>query len=249
MVQKRCYFQKFLNSVHFLFLLPRFCLWIILYIFFYLTFNHWICIVHSSEWSYLSWSPEFRNLRDVDDQICVLKKQNKTLVFRTCTLLLPSVFCLKQDVKGTTNTLAFCMCDLLCFCMTLLYLINICIYHLLNYSRFSWLVWHCSAYVVFLDVINHWLRVMHPFTTAWPVCDSCVGISVIQSRGCVTSFFTVNFFLFLPHTLLLWKPKMSQPTFIEPLLYSQIYKVSISFHSNVYVQVSMLFPCRWWQGT
>lgn len=31
--------------------------------------------------SYLSWSPEFRNLRDVDDQICVLKKTKTKPLF------------------------------------------------------------------------------------------------------------------------------------------------------------------------
>lgn len=144
MVQKRCYFQKFLNSVHFLFLLPGFCLncsfykkcfdlWIILYTF--STFQP-LKMYSSFKWvkSYLSWSPEFRNLRDVDDQICVLKKQKQNPCFPNlyitvtfCVIVLSKIGC-KRDNKYSSLLYVW----LICFCMTLLYLINICTYSLVK---------------------------------------------------------------------------------------------------------------------
>lgn len=140
------------------------------------------------------------------------------------------------------------MCDLLCFCMTLLYLINICTYSLVKLFE---VIMACLTLLSLSCILgcNQPLTNLGsciPSLQHGVFVTSCVGISVIQSWGMSNQLFTINF-LFLPYTLLLWKPKMRQPTFIEPLLYSQIYKVSISFHSNLYVQMSVLFPCHRWQ--
>lgn len=80
--------------------------------------------------------PHFRSLREgVDDQVCFVKNKNQQPSFQnvvhSCHSLhhcLSKIGC-KRDNKYSSLLYVWII---LCFCMTLLYLINICIYPLLK---------------------------------------------------------------------------------------------------------------------